>query len=101
MLEQLRYIQPRRIYTPTCVLEAHVAVIKGERFHAIIPAKDAPDNTESYPKLDMWPGLIDLHIHGREGCDVIDGKLSSIETISTSLLKHGVTGFLATTVTTT
>ncbi|AUJ71645.1 N-acetylglucosamine-6-phosphate deacetylase [Pseudoalteromonas sp. NC201] len=101
MLEQLRYIRPRRIYTPTSVFEAHVAVIKGERFHAIIPAAEAPDNTECYSNLDMWPGLIDLHIHGREGCDVIDGKLSSIETISTSLLKHGVTGFLATTVTTT
>ena len=45
------------------------------------------------------PGLIDLHIHGRKGCDVMDGKMSSLNTISNSLAKHGVTGFLATTVT--
>ena len=24
------------------------------------------------------PGLIDLHIHGRKGCDVMDGKMSSL-----------------------
>ena len=45
------------------------------------------------------PGLIDLHIHGREGCDVMDGKISSLKTISNSIAKYGVTGFLATTVT--
>lgn len=47
----------------------------------------------------LMPGLIDLHIHGREGYDVMDAKLSSLANISSSLAKHGVTGFLATTVT--
>ena len=47
----------------------------------------------------LVPGLIDLHIHGREGCDVMDGKMSSLNIISTSLAQHGVTCFLATTVT--
>ncbi len=47
----------------------------------------------------LAPGMIDLHIHGREGCDVMDAKLESINTISQSLTKHGVVGFLATTVT--
>lgn len=49
--------------------------------------------------LTILPGLIDLHIHGREGCDVMDGDLASMTKISLSLAKHGVTGFLATTVT--
>ncbi len=49
--------------------------------------------------VTLIPGLIDLHIHGREGRDVMDAKLSSIAHISTALAKHGVTGFLATTVT--
>jgi N-acetylgalactosamine-6-phosphate deacetylase len=47
----------------------------------------------------ILPGLIDLHIHGREGCDVMDAKLSSLETISASLSHYGIVGFLATTVT--
>ncbi len=47
----------------------------------------------------ILPGLIDLHIHGRNGCDVMDAKLSSLETISSSLSEYGIVGFLATTVT--
>lgn len=49
----------------------------------------------------ILPGLIDLHIHGRDGCDVMDGCLNSLDKISASLAQHGVTGFLATTVTST
>jgi len=42
-----------------------------------------------------------LHIHGREGADIMDASREAIETISTSLAKHGVVGFLGTTVTST
>jgi N-acetylgalactosamine-6-phosphate deacetylase len=51
------------------------------------------------PGATILPGLIDLHIHGRDGCDVMDGDINALNTISSSLVKHGVTGFLATTVT--
>lgn len=101
MSSDSHFIQPRRIFTPFGPIEQHVVVIKSGRFHSIIPCSEVEGDITCFPQLDMWPGLIDLHIHGREGCDVIDAKLSSLETISTSLLKHGVTGFLATTVTTT
>lgn len=66
---------------------------------ADVPTCDVPIiNAE---QLTMLPGLLDLHIHGREGCDVMDANRASLETISSSLLAHGVTGFLATTVTAT
>jgi N-acetylglucosamine-6-phosphate deacetylase len=52
-------------------------------------------------KNTLLPGFLDLHIHGREGCDIMDAKRESIETISISLAKHGVVGFLGTTVTST
>lgn len=45
------------------------------------------------------PGLIDVHIHGRESHDVMDGTPEALRAISRSLAVHGVTGFLATTVT--
>ena len=47
----------------------------------------------------ILPGLIDIHIHGREGRDVMDADPESLRIISSSLAMHGVTGFLATTVT--
>ena len=45
------------------------------------------------------PGFIDQHIHGANGKDVIDGKLSDLHEIATSLPSEGVTAFLATTTT--
>ncbi|MDD4125440.1 MAG: N-acetylglucosamine-6-phosphate deacetylase [Eubacteriales bacterium] len=45
------------------------------------------------------PGLIDIHIHGYLGCDVCDAKTEGIRTIAGGLVKNGVTGFLATTMT--
>ncbi|WP_294328983.1 N-acetylglucosamine-6-phosphate deacetylase [uncultured Sphingomonas sp.] len=49
--------------------------------------------------VTLIPGLIDIHIHGREGADVMDADPVSLRTIARSLARHGVTGFLATTVT--
>lgn len=51
--------------------------------------------------VTIIPGLIDIHIHGREERDVMDADPESLAIISQSLAPHGVTGFLATTVTST
>ncbi|MET4696865.1 N-acetylglucosamine-6-phosphate deacetylase [Endozoicomonas lisbonensis] len=45
------------------------------------------------------PGLIDLHIHGCGGHDVMDDNPETIPAISTLLASRGVTGFLSTTAT--
>ncbi|HBF2735723.1 TPA: N-acetylglucosamine-6-phosphate deacetylase [Clostridioides difficile] len=45
------------------------------------------------------PGLIDIHIHGNMGKDTMDSTDESIETISKSIMIHGVTSFLPTTMT--
>jgi N-acetylglucosamine-6-phosphate deacetylase len=43
------------------------------------------------------PGFIDVHIHGANGSDIMDANLDSTFNIASSLLAHGTTGFLATT----
>jgi N-acetylglucosamine-6-phosphate deacetylase len=43
--------------------------------------------------------MIDIHIHGGYGCDVMDGELIGLEKISKNLPAEGVTSFLATTMT--
>ncbi len=45
------------------------------------------------------PGFIDIHIHGAGGSDVMDGTIESIQNISSTIAKTGVTGFLPTTMT--
>lgn len=43
------------------------------------------------------PGFIDLHIHGANGYDVMDGTKEALEAISKVIVKTGVTDFLPTT----
>lgn len=45
------------------------------------------------------PGLVDIHIHGNVGKDVMDGNEEAIDEISKSIVRHGVTSFLPTTMT--
>ena len=44
------------------------------------------------------PGFIDVHIQGAGGADILDGTKGALQTISKTLSRFGVTGFLATTV---
>jgi len=45
------------------------------------------------------PGLIDVHIHGVDGADVMDGTKDALDRMSSALPKEGTTSFLATTMT--
>lgn len=42
------------------------------------------------------PGLLDVHTHGAEGVQVIDGPTADLERLAIFYAEHGVTGFLAT-----
>lgn len=44
------------------------------------------------------PGLIDVHIHGSDGADVMDATPEAIGTMARFLVKYGIVGFLPSTV---
>ncbi|MGJ8673577.1 N-acetylglucosamine-6-phosphate deacetylase [Rubritalea sp.] len=46
-----------------------------------------------------FPGFIDIHSHGADGCDVCDNKLDSLRHIAQRKLAEGVTTWLPTTLT--
>ncbi|PAE42849.1 N-acetylglucosamine-6-phosphate deacetylase [Bacillus sp. 7884-1] len=46
----------------------------------------------------LIPGMIDVHIHGAEGFDMMDGTVGSVEAVSKACAKTGCTSFLATSV---
>jgi N-acetylglucosamine-6-phosphate deacetylase len=46
----------------------------------------------------VTPGLIDLHIQGAGGADILDGTREAVHTISSALGRLGTTSFLGTTV---
>ena len=47
----------------------------------------------------LVPGFIDIHVHGGAGRYVMEGTGDALDAIAVHLASHGVTGFLATTVT--
>ncbi|ELI6426359.1 N-acetylglucosamine-6-phosphate deacetylase [Vibrio harveyi] len=50
-------------------------------------------------EVSILPGLIDSHVHGAKGCDVMDAEHDSLNTMSRYFASLGVTAFVATTVT--
>lgn len=47
----------------------------------------------------LVPGFIDIHVHGGAGRYLMDGTVETVDVVSAHLARHGVTGFLPTSVT--
>ena len=63
---------------------------------------DGEESVGSDPLPDSYhviPGMIDVHIHGADGADTMDGTYQSMKRIANVLPQEGVTSFLATTMT--
>lgn len=75
-------------------------VIENGRIQKITSEKISAKNPLNFPSnYHLIPGLIDLHIHGVKGNDVMDANQQALTAISMALAEEGTTGFLATTMT--
>ena len=66
------------------------------------PVKAETLEVENSIDLDgkyVVPGFIDVHIHGSNGADAMDGTIEALKTISSYIATKGTTKFLATTLT--
>lgn len=91
-----------RILTPFRTIENGAVLISGREVVQVMPGglEPAPDNARiiDLPGCTVIPGLIDMHIHGALGADVLDADSRSISTIAQFLARSGTTSFLPTTV---
>lgn len=81
-------------------------IVEYDVIKSIIPANmiehHLPATLHAYPKDHyLIPGLIDMHVHGANGYDVMDGTEEALTALCSALAAEGVTGFLATTMTVT
>ncbi|PZO95670.1 N-acetylglucosamine-6-phosphate deacetylase [Streptococcus halichoeri] len=94
-----RYIKADCFYMVDQVKAAgYLEIIDGKfgQWQAAVPA-DA--EILDYSGYQIAPGLVDTHIHGYAGADVMDNSAEGLHQISQGLLAAGVTSFLPTTLT--
>ncbi|HET9364828.1 MAG TPA: N-acetylglucosamine-6-phosphate deacetylase [Candidatus Angelobacter sp.] len=91
------------LLTPMKVVEQPVLVVEDGQIVTVGPRSQIPlpENARHYdfPDAILAPGFIDIHIHGGSGHDVMETDTSALAAIERGMLKHGVTSYLATTVT--
>ena len=87
------YLHANNVYTETSIEKDCYVLIKDGKIVDICHSPQTNIPVVELGSLNLLPGFLDLHIHGREGADVMDATPAAIETNSTSLAKHGVVGF--------
>ncbi len=96
-----RYAIRGTLVLPGRLAERSLVVVEGERIGGIIEAGATPppaaERVVDYGGNYVAPGLIDLHLHGALGRDVIDGGVEGLRTIASHQARCGVTGFVPTT----
>ena len=88
------------IVLPDRVLTAGSLLVDGDRIVAIEPRViDAPAGATriDVPGALIVPGFIDVHVHGVEGVDVLDGA-GAMAKVAARLPRYGVTSFCPTSV---
>lgn len=84
------------------LIKANLQVEDGLITAILDPASELPtdDTVVDIQGKKIIPGFIDVHIHGSNGADTMDGTKEALETMSRYLATKGVTSFLPTTMTT-
>lgn len=79
------------------LLEDAIVLVEGERIAAVgsssVAAAQAVDLQGGY----LAPGFVDLHVHGGDGSDFMDGTPEAFQTICKAHARHGTTSLLPTT----
>lgn len=99
------FITNLTIYAEDRIIENGYIEINGTEIKQIGSMNDfnptGEDIVHSFDiSYSLIPGMIDLHIHGAAGSDVMDADPKALEIMATTLPKEGTTSFLATTMTT-
>lgn len=96
-----RYIKADCFYYPDHVKESGYLELNDGKFGKWVSSAPADADIIDYSGYQIAPGLVDTHIHGFAGADVMDNSAEGLHKMSEGLLSTGVTSFLPTTLTST
>ncbi len=92
-------LKAREIYTPEKILSNTGVLVEDGSITEVGINSKAEVKMINIQDYKLLPGLIDMHIHGVVGFDVMEASYHSLNEISKYLSRNGVTSFVATTVT--
>ena len=96
----VKYIKADQFFYPQGIREGGYLEIKEGKFGHLVQELPAQAELIDYSGYAIAPGLVDTHIHGFAGVDVMDNNIEgTLHTMSEGLLSTGVTSFLPTTLT--
>ena len=77
------------------------ALVFDQKIRGYVEAGELVADVEKIDARGCWvfPGLIDMHIHGYMGEDASDGSYEGLRKMAAGIAAHGVTSFLPTTMT--
>jgi N-acetylglucosamine-6-phosphate deacetylase len=78
---------------------ASLFIESGRIARIIEPDSNPPGKADSVLDLDgltIYPGFIDVHIHGAAGVDTMEASPADLQQVSEFLARHGVTGWMPT-----
>lgn len=97
------YLTASRLFTPMEALDSPLVVLEDGLIESVSSraAVAIPEGARhlDFPDLVLVPGYIDIHVHGGAGHDVMQDDPSGRIAFEKALARHGVTSYLATTVT--
>jgi N-acetylglucosamine-6-phosphate deacetylase len=87
------------VILPDRVAADATVLIDRDRIAAIEPRRAVPSGADAIDVTGCYvvPGFIDVHVHGIEGLDTLDGA-GSVASIAARLVRYGVTAFCPTSV---
>jgi N-acetylglucosamine-6-phosphate deacetylase len=92
----------RRLFTPLEEIAAPLLFVEDGRITEIssLSKKEvvAPTRLVDFGDAVLAPGLLDIHIHGGAGLDLMRASASDLPRLGKFLASHGVTGYFPTTV---
>ena len=97
---QTTLLRNARIVLPDQIAEPANLLIVGDRIARVLhsPTSDlaVPESTVDLSGLTLFPGFIDIHIHGAVGVDTMEATAADLQQVSQFLASKGVTGWLPT-----
>lgn len=91
----------RKLFTPLEAVDDAVILIDDGVIRAVSSRKvvTMPPGARLVDLGDkiLAPGFIDIHIHGGAGRDLMEGTREAVEAVARSVLEHGTTSFVPTT----